>query len=337
MILGNLARQSNPTHGAGYWLVLSARIGFIRLPISADSTTVPVSLFGERSVIPSAPIAGVEYSQVSACTISSKTRRWQITIDVTTPVAASDIWNNGKLSMRSSKWNSKSKASLWFGKGATGIICLGQMWMSPIRYWRSGSIWQKCKRRERATHFCCGAFWASRTEEAYRSGVRSGGGGGGGTCDRAVKVSFGSAECRGFARTVGDNDVVGPVPLCLDLEVLNVMVASVDQYEGFRAPLRKNRKEDFLLACTPEEWITVLETCGVVTSQLCRLEGERIKRIKRIKEEWSSYLGSYRSNNNESSLVDKFPCDVVHDPRAAQPLRTGVRPATQRSPATKRN
>jgi hypothetical protein len=65
------------------------------------------------------------------------------------------------------------------------------------------------------------------------------------------------------------------------------MVVSVDQYEDFRAPLRKNRKEDFLLA-TPEERIDVLEKCGVVTSQLYRLEGERIKRLK---EEWSSYLG----------------------------------------------
>jgi hypothetical protein len=86
-------------------------------------------------------------------------------------------------------------------------------------------------------------------------------------------------ECRKFARTVGDNEVVGPVPLCLD--------AFVDQYEDFRAPLRKNRKEDFLLT-TPEERIAVLEKCGVVTSQLYRLEGERIKRLE---EEWSSYLG----------------------------------------------
>jgi hypothetical protein len=66
------------------------------------------------------------------------------------------------------------------------------------------------------------------------------------------------------------------------------MVASVDRYEDFRAPLRKNRKEDILLA-TPEERIfAVLEKCGAVTSQLYRLEGERIKRLK---EEWSSYLG----------------------------------------------
>jgi hypothetical protein len=72
LILRNLARQSNPTHGDGHWLALPARIGFIRLPISADSA-VYQSLFGERAVIPSAPIAGVECSQVHAWTISSKT------------------------------------------------------------------------------------------------------------------------------------------------------------------------------------------------------------------------------------------------------------------------
>jgi hypothetical protein len=47
LILRNLARQSNPTHGDGHWLALPARIGFIRLPISADSAAVPVSLWRE--------------------------------------------------------------------------------------------------------------------------------------------------------------------------------------------------------------------------------------------------------------------------------------------------
>jgi hypothetical protein len=66
-----------------------------------------------------------------------------------------------------------------------------------------------------------------------------------GTCDRVVKVSFGRVECREFARTVGDNEVVGPIPLSLDWEVLSVMVASVDQQvRDFR--VRKSRKEDFL-------------------------------------------------------------------------------------------
>jgi hypothetical protein len=43
-----------------------------------------------------------------------------------------------------------------------------------------------------------------------------------GTCDRVVKVSFGRVESREFA--VGDNEVVGPIPLSLDWEVLSVMV-----------------------------------------------------------------------------------------------------------------
>jgi hypothetical protein len=111
------------------------------------------------------------------------------------------------------------------------------------------------------------------------------------TCDRTVtakkvKVSFGRVECREFARTVGDNEVVGAFPLALDWEVLAIMVVSVDQYEEFRAPLHKSRKEDFLLA-TPEERVAALEKCGVVESQLYRLEKERLNRLK---EEWSPHL-----------------------------------------------
>jgi hypothetical protein len=45
-------------------------------------------------------------------------------------------------------------------------------------------------------------------------GVPPGSGSAAGTCDRVVKVSFGRVECREFARTVGDNEVVGPF-LCL--------------------------------------------------------------------------------------------------------------------------
>jgi hypothetical protein len=42
------------------------------------------------------------------------------------------------------------------------------------------------------------------------------------------------------------------------------------------------------LPLRPEKRIAVLEKCGVVTSQLYRLE---IERLKRLKEKWSSYLG----------------------------------------------
>jgi hypothetical protein len=99
-------------------------------------------------------------------------------------------------------------------------------------------------------------------------------------------VSFGKVNCYEFARTVGDNEVVGPVPLALDNEVLSIMVVSVDQYEASRAPLRKNRKEDFLLA-TLEERIAALQKCGVIESQIYRLEQERLNRLKK---DWSLHL-----------------------------------------------
>jgi hypothetical protein len=107
-------------------------------------------------------------------------------------------------------------------------------------------------------------------------------------------ISFGKVNCYEFARTVGDNEVVGPVPLALDNEVLSIMVSSVDQYEASRAPLRKDRKEDFLLA-TPEERIAALENCGVVESQIFRLEQERLKRLKK---DWSpQYLEEMARNH----------------------------------------
>jgi hypothetical protein len=125
-----------------------------------------------------------------------------------------------------------------------------RMWISLIRYWRSGSIWQKCERRGRARHFCCGLSGhqeqgRARARAARRSGRRRTAGclgAAAGTCDRVVKVSFGRVECREFARTVGDNEVVGPIPLSLDWEVLSVMVASVDQYEDFGSGARAERR-----------------------------------------------------------------------------------------------
>jgi hypothetical protein len=99
-------------------------------------------------------------------------------------------------------------------------------------------------------------------------------------------VSFGKVNCYEFARTVGDNEVVGPVPLALDNEVLSVMVVSVDQYEDSRAPLRKDRKEDFLLA-TFEGRMAALEKCGVKESQIYRLEQERLNRLDK---DWSPHL-----------------------------------------------
>ena len=201
--------------------------------------------------------------------------------------------------VRSSKWNSKSKskskASLWFGK--SGIIITADVDV-PDKVLEKRIHLAEIRAKRKSKAFLLRGFLGikkesseTKWEKAYRSDVGSAAtaaaaAAAAGTCDRAVKVSFGRVECREFARTVGDNEVVGPVPLCLDWEVLSVMVASVDQYEAFRAPLRKNRKEDFLLA-TPEERIAVLEKCGVVTSQMYQLEGQRVKQLK---EEWTSYL-----------------------------------------------
>jgi hypothetical protein len=191
--------------------------------------------------------------------------------------------------VRSSKWKSKSKskASLWLGKGGI-VVNVDVDVPDKVLEKRIHLAEVRAKRKSKA--FLLRGFLGIKSESSeakWEKAYRSDDGSAAATSsDRAVKVSFGRVECREFARTVGDNEAVGPVPLSLDWEVLSVMVASVDQYEDFRAPLRKNRKEDFLLA-TPEERSAVLEKCGVVTSQMYQLEGQRVKQLK---EEWSSYL-----------------------------------------------
>jgi hypothetical protein len=128
------------------------------------------------------------------------------------------------------------------------------MWISLIRYWRSGSFGRSASEEEEQGISVAGLSGHQEQEQSkskssetkWEKAYRPGSGSAAGTCDRVVKVSFGRVECREFARTVGDNEVVGPIPLSLDWEVLSVMVASVDQYEDFRAPVRKSRKEDFL-------------------------------------------------------------------------------------------
>ncbi len=173
--------------------------------------------------------------------------------------------------VRSSKW--KSKSSRWFGKGATSSIVTADVDI-PDKVLEKRIHLAEVRAKRKSKAFLLRGFLGIKSrskskssetkwEKAYRPGFGSAAG----TRDRVVKVSFGRVECREFARTVGDNEVVGPIPLSLDWEVLSVMVASVDQYEDFRAPVRKSRKEDFLLS-TSEERIAVLEKCGVVTSQL---------------------------------------------------------------------
>jgi hypothetical protein len=119
---------------------------------------------------------------------------------------------------------------------------------------------------------------SKNSEAKWEKSVPPGSGSAAGYLRSVVKVSFGRVECREFARTVGDNEVVGPIPLSLDWEVLSVMVASVDQYDDFRAPVRKSRKEDFLypllkngLLCW-KEWRSDLPTVPVRAYQATQEE-----------------------------------------------------------------
>jgi hypothetical protein len=57
LILRNLARQSNPTHGDGHWLTAGSDWVHTSPHICGQCGGTSLSL-GERAVIPSAPIAG---------------------------------------------------------------------------------------------------------------------------------------------------------------------------------------------------------------------------------------------------------------------------------------
>jgi hypothetical protein len=128
------------------------------------------------------------------------------------------------------------KSSRWFGKGATSSVTADVD--IPDKVLRSGFIWQKCERRGRARHFCCGALGIksrrskSKSSETKWEGVPPGFW----VCCwylRSSSQGFWKGR-REFARTVGEKRSV-PFPLSLDWEVLSVMVASVDQYEDLRA------------------------------------------------------------------------------------------------------
>jgi hypothetical protein len=188
---------------------------------------------------------------------------------------------------------SGSPSSRWFGKGATSSIVTADVDV-PDKVLRSGSIWQKCERRGRARHFCCGLGHQEqeREEKWRRRTAPDVGSAAAGTCDRAVKVGRPRvcSNCR-------DNEVVGPIPLSLDWEVLSVMVASVDQYEDFRAPRGEPKGG---LSPSTEERIAVLEKCGSDLPTV-PVEGERIKRLK---EEWRS-TGRWRVPGQRSIRVPR--------------------------------
>lgn len=110
---------------------------------------------------------------------------------------------------------------------------------------------------------CCGCTheqWekAYRSDGASRSQSRSA---------KEVKVSFGRAdECCEYARTVGDNEVVGPVPLS--------RLGGSGCHGGVRGPVRGlsgSRTKGGLSPC-PDEHVSVLETCSVTASTMFQLE-----------------------------------------------------------------
>jgi hypothetical protein len=115
-----------------------------------------------------------------------------------------------------------------------------------------------------------------------------------------------------------DNEVVGPVPLPLDWEVLSVMVASVsvDQYEDFRAPLRRARELAFLPL--PRNGLLRSSEGLRVTSQLYRLEGDRIKRLK---EEWRPLLNEMAHLAREGSYQGPQEYDRVSSAPVARGRR----------------
>jgi hypothetical protein len=154
--------------------------------------------------------------------------------------------------VRSSKWKfkskSRSKTSLWFGKGA--IIVWADVDVSDKVLEKRIHLAEVRAKRKSKAFLLRGLMGITnetsetsetKWEKAYRSDIGSAASTAAtGTCDRRVMLSFGGVKCREFARTVGDNEVVDPAPLPLDWEVLSVMVASVDKYEDFRFPRRKN-------------------------------------------------------------------------------------------------
>jgi hypothetical protein len=141
----------------------------------------------------------------------------------------------------------ESKSSRWFGKGATSSIVTADVDI-PDKVLRSGSIWQKCERRGRARHFCCGLSGHQEQEQEQEQrdevgeGVPPGSGSAAGTCDRVVKASEGSS--REFARTVGDN---GPGPCLLGLGGVECHGSVRGSVRRLRAPVRKSRKDSYLL------------------------------------------------------------------------------------------
>jgi hypothetical protein len=106
------------------------------------------------------------------------------------------------------KW--KSKSSRWFGR-ALPVALSRRMWISLIRYWRSGSIWQKCEEEEQA--FLLREFLGIKSRSKSKSSDEVGEGVPlgcwSGCCwyywyfDRVVKVSFGRVSAASLLELSG--------------------------------------------------------------------------------------------------------------------------------------
>jgi hypothetical protein len=113
-----------------------------------------------------------------------------------------------------------------------------------------------------------------------------------GTCDQC-EFHFGRVECRDFARTVGNNRVVGPVPLFFGLGGVECHGSVRGSVRRLSSSMRGNRKKLFLT-------LRGTDCCaGKVRRhhQLYRLE----ERIKRLKEEWSHLKGDGTHLASEAS------------------------------------
>jgi hypothetical protein len=142
----------------------------------------------------------------------------------------------------------ESKSSRWFGKGATSSIVTADVDI-PDKVLEKRIHLAEVRAKRKSKAFLLRAFWASRAGARARAARRSG-------RRRTARFwvccwylrsssqGFGRVEPRVCSNCRGQWSWSLSV---LDWEVLSVMVASVDQYEDFRAPVRKSRKDSYPL------------------------------------------------------------------------------------------
>jgi hypothetical protein len=142
---------------------------------------------------------------------------------------------------------SGTKSSRWFGKGATSSIVTADVDIPDKVLEKRIHLAEASEEEEQGISVGLSASRAGARARARARARRSGEG----VPPVRVCCWYLRSSSQGFlrkgrvpefARTVGDNEVVGPIPLSLDWEVLSVMVASVDQYEDFGSGARAERR-----------------------------------------------------------------------------------------------